>query len=252
MINEVVNGVVGTGLGMMLGDYNDSRQREQQKKLQDIQIKGQKEMSDYNQGLQYDMWNKTNYGAQKEHMQKAGLNVGLMYGMGGGGGATTGSASGSVGGASAAQGGGAELQTGMQLALMGAQKENIEADTANKKAATANTDVATATNKGTQEATIKKMVMDAESAEEEMYVKHNARTISDHTMQEEIRQIRENTITKILANEGISIENRKKEAELAIKQFEANMAKSGMSPNAPWYIKMMTDIADKHGLNILK
>ena len=36
------------------------------------------------------MWKDTNYAAQVEEMKKAGLSVGLMYGKGGAGGATTG------------------------------------------------------------------------------------------------------------------------------------------------------------------
>ena len=30
-----------------------------------------------------EMWNQTNYGAQRQHMEDAGLSVGLMYGGGG-------------------------------------------------------------------------------------------------------------------------------------------------------------------------
>ena len=46
---------------------------------------------DYSYGKQMDMWNATNYPAQVEQLNKAGLNPALEYGMKGGGGVTTGS-----------------------------------------------------------------------------------------------------------------------------------------------------------------
>lgn len=131
-------GVLGAAIGMALGNYNDRRQRMQQDKLWQMELKNRKEMTDYEMEKEYEMWLKTNYAGQKEQLQKAGLNPGLLYGMSGGGGVTTGTANGNVSGAEAPKGGG-EFDTavrsqgmGMQLALLKAQKENIEADTANK------------------------------------------------------------------------------------------------------------------------
>lgn len=137
---NTVNNLIGVGLGLAMERHNDKRQLAQQGKLQALQIKGQQQMTDYNMSKQYEMWLKTNYGAQMEQLNKAGLNPGLMYGMSGGGGTTTGAANGNVTGAEAPRGG-QEIQTqmgiqmqGMQLALLNAQKQNIEADTQNKQA----------------------------------------------------------------------------------------------------------------------
>jgi len=47
------------------------------------------------QDIQQQNWDYTNYENQRKHMENAGLNVGLMYGMSGGGGSTMGSGSGS-------------------------------------------------------------------------------------------------------------------------------------------------------------
>lgn len=69
--------------------WSDRRQLRQQGKLQAQAIEGQKELADYDQQLAYDMWEKTNYDAQRKQMEKAGLNVGLMYGGGGAGGGST-------------------------------------------------------------------------------------------------------------------------------------------------------------------
>lgn len=118
----------GAALGVVNGvmDLAFGKQRQKQ------QLKGQKEALRQQNEAQYDMWLKTNYGAQKEQLEKAGLNPGLLYGMSGGGGATTGGASAMP----TAQGGqaGMDIQGAMQLQLLKAQKENIEADTANKQA----------------------------------------------------------------------------------------------------------------------
>lgn len=120
------------GMGMILGDINDARQLRQQGKLQEQQIQGQQRMIDYSMMKQLEMWKATNYSAQMAELAKAGLNPALLYGMKGGGGVTTGNASGNVSGGQAPSGGGeaiAMMQQGMQLQLLKAQKDNIQADT---------------------------------------------------------------------------------------------------------------------------
>ncbi|AXH76994.1 MAG: DNA pilot protein [Microviridae sp.] len=141
LLETAGSGIASTGMGLLLEGHNDARQIRQQQKLQDMQISGQKELTDYNMAKQLQMWKDTSYGAQKEQLEKAGLNPGLMYGMGGGGGQSTGQTGSNVSGGNAPQGGReiAEMMgMGMQMQLLKAQKENIEADTKNKEADTAN------------------------------------------------------------------------------------------------------------------
>lgn len=140
-LGSAIGSVVGTGLGMATAGWEDRRQREQAKKLQEIEMKGSKEMSKFNQGMAIDTWKKTGPVGQRKQLQDAGLNVGLMYQGSGPGGAT--SAPGSISGQSAAASQGI-AGMGMQMGLQGiqmqlakAQKENIEADTAAKKVDTA-------------------------------------------------------------------------------------------------------------------
>ena len=92
----MVSGLAGPILGMALSGFNDRRQYNQQERLQNLQIAGNKETTDYNMSKQLEMWRNTSYSAQMEQMKKAGINPGLMYGMGGGGGQSVGSSSGYV------------------------------------------------------------------------------------------------------------------------------------------------------------
>jgi len=113
----MLQGAVGGILGMNLGRQNANEAMERQMKLN---LQGHQ--------LQKDMWDYTNYENQRKHMEKAGLNVGLMYGQGGGGGTTAGSQS----GGSASQ---APTPEVMGLAL---QAQNAMANTELAKAQTRN------------------------------------------------------------------------------------------------------------------
>ena len=106
------------GMGLLLEKHEDQRQLEQQQKLQDIQIQGQQAMGEFNQGLAKQMWDYTNYENQMKHIEAAGLNPALMYGMGGGGGVTANTPTGNVTGAQAPSGTGHEVQ---DMAGMGLQ-----------------------------------------------------------------------------------------------------------------------------------
>lgn len=130
-----MNTIANAGLGLLLGGIHDQRQQRQQKRLQELQIAGQKEMGLFNQQLALDMWDKTNYEAQRRHMERAGLNVGLMYGSAGQGG-TTQTPTGNVTGATAAGmtgEAGMAMQLGLQAEMQKANIENIKADTELKK-----------------------------------------------------------------------------------------------------------------------
>lgn len=121
-------GTVGSvGLGLALEGHNDRRQLEQNEALLNQQIRAQQKMGKYNQQLALEMWDKTNYEAQRKHMEKAGLNVGLMYGMSGGGGTTANTPGGNVG-ATGAEGQKGEVGMALQLGLQAElQKAQIEA-----------------------------------------------------------------------------------------------------------------------------
>lgn len=139
---QAASNAVGGIMGLALGSINDKRQLKQQGKLQKQQIAGNKEMIDYQMAKELQMWQNTNYGPQMEQLKKAGLNPGLIYGMSGGGGATTGNATASVQGTSAPQGG-REIQDmvgmGMQMQLLQAQKEVLQTQAEKNRADAAKT-----------------------------------------------------------------------------------------------------------------
>lgn len=93
-IGTAVGGIVGGGLGLLGGLFGSGSSIKQQKELMDKAWEYEKE----GMGIQYnygqeaakaaqqrilEMWNQTNFGAQRQHMEDAGLSVGLMYGGGG-------------------------------------------------------------------------------------------------------------------------------------------------------------------------
>lgn len=123
-------------LGLVFGGINDRRQLKQQKKLNMLQ----RAETDYNMSKQLEMWKETGPVGQKEQLKAAGLNPGLIYGMGGVGGAT---ANVNASSPSQAPSGGGELMgamgMGMQLQLLKAQKELLQSQTEKNKVEAAKT-----------------------------------------------------------------------------------------------------------------
>lgn len=123
---QATGGLLQMGMGLIMEKRNDKRQIKQQRKLQELQLQGNKQMLDWQKQKELEMWEATGYGAQMRQLKEAGLNPGLLYGMGGGGGQTVGGGAGSVGGANAPMGGGeimAGMGMGLQASMMQAQIE---------------------------------------------------------------------------------------------------------------------------------
>ena len=110
-----------SGLGnQIFGEMNQARE-----------LRGQRKALAQQNAAAMDIWEKTNYKAQMGQLEKAGLNPGLIYGMGGAGGTLGGSSATAQG---AAGTGAIDIAGAAQIALLNAQRENIEADTENKRA----------------------------------------------------------------------------------------------------------------------
>ena len=119
---QAASQAISNGMGLLFAKPNRNAQLKTQKALQNLQIEGQKEMTDYSQAAALKMWHDTGYGAQKEQMKEAGINPALMYGMGGGGGQTANLAQGSVAGGQAQNPASIGVAMAEQLGLMKAQR----------------------------------------------------------------------------------------------------------------------------------
>ena len=160
--------LISGAIGMIGGAIGDRRNYKNQLKLMEQQQQYNKELGEINQGYakemaainqQYalqagkqshlynqQMWDYTNYENQVKHLEAAGLNPALLYGQGGGGGATA--AGGAVGNgqgtAGQAPAGGSPQAIksqivegagmGVQLGLMEAQVEALKAKAAKDNA----------------------------------------------------------------------------------------------------------------------
>lgn len=276
--NQLGGGIVGTGMGLLLGKHNDARQIEQQEKLQAMQIAGNKEMIDYSKEKDYEMWLKTNYGAQKEQMKAAGINPALMYGMGGGGGVTTGGGAGGVTGGSAPVGGreiqdmlgmgiqmkiqeaqidvmksqaeknraDAKATSGVQTELGYAQINNLVAGLENTKAGTAMTKVQTAIqelqlayNKETFDLSKRMLDTQLQKIAVELDILQNDKEVSDETVEMRVKQTEENLYQTVIENALKKWQIKATEA--GVKQTEAQ---TGL-------IKAQTD-ATKEGTKLTK
>lgn len=238
-------GIVGTAAGILgIGEKRqDRRQIEQQERLQELQIKGNKEMSEFEKNQQLDMWNKTNYGAQVDHIKEAGLNPAMLYGMGGAGGATTGGGPGQgiTGGhaATGVQGQGMAIETAMaaaQLGLMQAQTQKTKAE-AEKISGTDTTESQTRTTnitQGTENLKAQNEILKVQVNKElaELGIVANEGYISANTKEARIKQIVEGAIGEALRNElteaqtkgeikGIEVKNAtiKKMANDTVQKF---------------------------------
>lgn len=250
-------------LGMALQKGQDRRQMEQQRQLQNLQMHGAKEMSEFEREQQMKMWNDTNYGAQKKHMIDAGLNPGLMYGMSGGGGTTTGGGSGAMPTSASAEAPSAGVENLMGMAMMKSQIRVMESQ-AKKNEAEAEATSGVKTEQAAEQtrgqkfdndvkesigmdklvgreiaeiekndATTRKERMLVESWESVMHATDSGKR-TEHTSEE-------SRIYKTLKNEyeKAKSELNLSKAEEVIKAWSTELINDGMPPDSPWYYKLI-------------
>ena len=145
-LGTTLGGIIGGGLGLIGGLFKgDDGFKEKQKLMQQaweyekegmgLQYSYGQQAADaeYKRNLQ--MWKDTNFGAQRDEMEKAGLSVGLMYGNGGGQAAST-------AGGDGMQPSGPRMnpvEAALQQQAMGLQLKQIEAQNRLASAETAKT-----------------------------------------------------------------------------------------------------------------
>ena len=136
----VTSGIIQGGaslLGLGIGGLQQNAQNRRQKNLMNLQLKNQMKLNQQGADLSYENWLRTNYSAQRAEMEKAGLNVGMMYGGSGQGGTLTGGGGGSAAGGQAAAPNNqmamllGDLAAGVELKK--AQARNLNVDSDNKE-----------------------------------------------------------------------------------------------------------------------
>lgn len=254
-----MTGVESAALGLATGAVESAGNMAFGLMGQKMQLKGQKKALEQQNAANYDYWLKTNYNAQVEQLKKAGLNPGLLYGMGGSGGQSGGASA----MPSAPNSGGINAATNAQLALMKAQKENIEADTANKlnqnpkgiqetealKISNAINEVERDIRKSTQ---LEEYGARANELEARKYVADNIVKMGENGVLE-LRSMEE--LENVLLQNAKSREDRRKvtkEIDLLEKSIEGKdlenkilkleeelQRKTGLDKNSPYFIKAL-------------
>lgn len=143
-------GMIGGGAaGELMDGISGSRDRDRQhaENTGRDAMGRQQEMAKFQYNLDMKKWNDTNYEAQIKQMKKAGLNVGMMYGMGGAGGAdsksTPASGQGGGGNPNQPQMMGIGMQSGINAMQAQANIKLAEAQTGKVKESTKETIVDT-------------------------------------------------------------------------------------------------------------
>ena len=77
-----MNEFMGMGLGAFYNQATSAQAHQRQKKLMGIQLDNQRNLNKQGQELAMKTWRETNYPAQMKMLKEAGLNPGLLYGMG--------------------------------------------------------------------------------------------------------------------------------------------------------------------------
>lgn len=213
-VGGALTGGIGSLLGAPLALLSNSIQAGQQNTLTQQQLQANEQLSAYNYAQQYDLWQKTNYPAQVEQLNKAGLNPALLYAKGGMGG-TTGTPSGGIGMGIAAPN---QLQaqqaqnmqtqeTAADIKLKNAQAENISAQTP-QEADLMKSQIDSITQ-GVNNAKAQEILTDAQTQTQRL-----TNSIQNETIDDQIANIRA-TATKIQQESQQAVRNNWMDANTA-------------------------------------
>ena len=228
-------GAVGGALGMIGQNKRAKKQHNRQKELMGIQLKNQQQLNKQGQQLQMQTWRDTNYGAQMDMMKDAGLNPALMYGMSGGGGATTGSQ-----GGGSAQGGNShapmDIGASVQASLMAAQVGKLIAETDLIKKNTDKTVVDTSKVKGE----IENLIAKTESEKEKKELLKIQQTVES----EKVKKLAKDTELVGKQITGVNKDN-------ALKQYEIELNKIGIQKTDNKLFRYISKLASDNGFDLV-
>ena len=280
-LGKIGKSVGGAILGIAGNALGANQQNQYNKEQQDKQIAHDKEMAEISHQNQIDLakrtYDLTNAKAQKQTLEEAGLNPALMYGGGGGGGTSVSTGAGVT--ASNIQQEMREPYTGMgiqaqQAALIAAQTKNVEADTTAKEVDTAkkagiDTENAKADLKAkmfTNElndtiginAMLDKFISEKDISKTEAEKRNHdfnawkagafGKEESDSLqtpLAQKYKAEMENAVQEL---KNAKTDGDVKKAELAIKNFQAELAKDGIAPDSDAVTKTLITLFKKSGL----
>nr|WAE43688.1 MAG: DNA pilot protein [Microviridae sp.] len=224
--SSVLGSIVGEGVGLLFAGANNSNQLNQQNALDQLQLQYNEEQTAYNYGQQLQLWQETNYPAQVQELQEAGLNPALLYGKGGGGGATVGSPSSNITGAQA------PTTSIGQTAGLAIQSQEAQADINLKNAEAANLEAQTPQEAGLMQAQTASITQGVENQKAQQALIEMQTTaenlnniITGNTTEDQIAQIRaaatqmENTANMAVRNNYID----QATMDTKIKQIQGEM-----------------------------
>ena len=202
---EIFGGILGLA-GKIAGNSNnelaEKRQLQNEMNLMKLQASYNKEQAKYSQELAKDMWESTNYEAQVRHLQAAGLNPALIYGQGGGGGAST----------DGGEAQGVSIGTS-QAVMMGLHAKAMEAEIAKTMAETAK--ITTETEKAGVDIGVSKTEQELKGALKKQ-AEENAKLLEKkgQLTVEEIKQMNANWQLTFEKLHGLTLDNTIKEETL--------------------------------------
>lgn len=260
-------------LGSIIDRQNNIRQFNQSKELMGIQHGNQMVLNKQAAELALQQWKDTNYNAQREEMEKAGLNVGLMYGMGGGGGTTASTGSGgSASMGSAPQAPAMDINVLGQMAqldllkaqtektkaettkLSGVDTENVSANTALTEMNTANAKIQNTIGNQTLDEAILGVKANYDKAQSEARNALTGANINENTRKEQEEQIKNEAIQSAIEigakKMGIQLNGAQiKNMQDQIKINKFNAEKIGLDQVAGQQLnKLINLIYDKMGI----
>lgn len=130
-VGTAAGAIAGGVLGLFSGNSGKKDKKlmkqawEYEKEGMGLQYQYNNQMAEANQQRNKDLWDYTNFEAQRKHLEQAGLSVGLMYGNGG---AMQASTSGGQG--SGVQKPGNPTETAIQSKALGIQMQQMQSQTA--------------------------------------------------------------------------------------------------------------------------
>ena len=237
-IGSAAVGAAGGILGMIGQGKRARKAHNRNKELMGMQFANQQALNKQGQELQMKTWRDTGYSAQMQMMKEAGLNPGLMYGMSGGGGQTTGSQG---GGSASGNSSHAPMDIGavIQASLAGAQKGLI--DSQKRKTEAETNEINDRTDK---------IAVDKEKVVQEIEnLKRVANTEKERTALVKLQGLFESSkIDNMKRNtELVGKKISESELEAELKRYEVGLNKLGIQKTDNKVFRFLTNLASKFG-----